>query len=46
MYFQGFYLGGELLFLGFVLTAGAMALWFRDITLEGIYLIIFFLIFL
>lgn len=35
MYFQGFYLGGELLFLGFVLTASAMTLWFRDIVLEG-----------
>ena len=36
MYFQGFFLGGELLFLGFVLTTSAMALWFRDCVIEGI----------
>jgi len=35
MYFQGFFLGGELLTLGFVLTASAMALWFRDCVIEG-----------
>lgn len=35
LYFQGFYLGGELLSLGFVLTASAMALWFRDCVIEG-----------
>jgi len=35
MYFQGFFLGGELLSLGFVLTASAMALWFRDCVIEG-----------
>lgn len=35
MYFQGFFLGGELLSLGFFLTASAMALWFRDCVIEG-----------
>ena len=35
LYFQGFLLGGELLSLGFVLTASAMALWFRDCVIEG-----------
>jgi cytochrome c oxidase subunit 3 len=35
LYFQGFFLGGELLSLGFVLTASAMALWFRDCVIEG-----------
>jgi len=38
LYFQGFFLGGELLSLGFVLTASAMALWFRDCVIEGTYL--------
>lgn len=36
LYFQGFYLGGEFLFLGFVLTASAMTLWFNDVIIEGI----------
>ena len=35
LYFQGFFLGGELLSLGFFLTASAMALWFRDCVIEG-----------
>jgi cytochrome c oxidase subunit 3 len=38
LYFQGFYLGGEFLFLGFVLTASAMTLWFNDVVIEGTYL--------
>jgi hypothetical protein len=35
LYFQGFFLGGELLSLGFFLTGSAMALWFRDCVIEG-----------
>lgn len=38
LYFHGFVHGGELLFLGFVLTAGGMTLWFRDVITEGTYL--------
>ena len=37
LYFQGFYLGGEFLFLGFVLTAYGMTLWLRDVTTEATY---------
>ena len=35
MYFHGFANGGELLTLGFCLTAGGMILWFRDVITEG-----------
>ena len=35
MYFHGFANGGELLTLGFCLTAGGMILWFRDVIVEG-----------
>jgi cytochrome c oxidase subunit 3 len=38
MYFHGFPFGGELLLLGFILTASAMILWFKDIIVEGTYL--------
>ena len=38
MYFHGFANGGELLTLGFCLTAGGMILWFRDVITEGTYL--------
>jgi cytochrome c oxidase subunit 3 len=38
LYFQGFSMGGELLALGFVLTAAGMILWFRDVITEGTYL--------
>ena len=38
LYFHGFPFGGELLFLGFVLTASAMILWFKDIIVEATYL--------
>lgn len=38
MYFHGYENGGSLLSLGFVLTAFAMILWFRDVILEGTYL--------
>lgn len=38
LYFHGFPFGGELLILGFVLTVSAMALWFRDVIVEGTYL--------
>jgi cytochrome c oxidase subunit 3 len=37
-YFQGFALGGELLLLGFILTASVMILWFKDIITEATYL--------
>ena len=37
MYFHGFANGGELLTLGFCLTAGGMILWFRDVIAEGTY---------
>ncbi|CCA78109.1 Cytochrome c oxidase subunit 3 (mitochondrion) [Serendipita indica DSM 11827] len=37
-YFQGFPFGGELLLLGFVLTASVMILWFKDIVIERTYL--------
>jgi len=37
-YFQGFPFGGELLLLGFVLTASVMILWFKDIVVEATYL--------
>lgn len=37
-YFQGFPFGGELLLLGFVLTASVMILWFKDIVIEATYL--------
>ena len=36
MFMQGFANGGLLLFIGFILTATGMALWFSDITIEGI----------
>lgn len=35
LYMHGFVNGGELLSLGFLLTAGGMTLWFRDIITEG-----------
>jgi cytochrome c oxidase subunit 3 len=35
LYMHGFVGGGLLLTLGFVLTAFAMTLWFRDIIAEG-----------
>ena len=35
LYMHGFVNGGELLLLGFLLTAGGMTLWFRDILTEG-----------
>lgn len=35
MYMQGFNYGGYLLNLGFILTATGMALWFRDVIVEG-----------
>jgi len=35
LYMHGFVSGGLLLSLGFILTASAMALWFRDIIAEG-----------
>lgn len=35
LYMHGFVSGGLLLTLGFVLTASAMTLWFRDIIAEG-----------
>ncbi len=38
LYFHGFPFGGEILLLGFILTCSAMALWFRDVILEGTYL--------
>jgi cytochrome c oxidase subunit 3 len=38
LYFHGFTNGGSLLTLGFVLTASAMILWFRDVIVEGTYL--------
>ena len=38
MYMQGFNYGGYLLNLGFILTATGMALWFRDVIVEGTYL--------
>lgn len=38
MYFHGFENGGNLLSLGFFLTAFAMVLWFRDVILEGTFL--------
>ena len=37
MYMHGFPQGNTVLELGFILTAGGMALWFRDITTEGTY---------
>lgn len=38
MYFHGFSNGGNLLTLGFLLTASGMILWFRDVVAEGTYL--------
>ena len=38
MYFHGYYNGGNLLSVGFILTAGGMILWFRDVIMEGTYL--------
>lgn len=38
LYMHGFVNGGELLTLGFLLTAGGMTLWFRDVVTEGTYL--------
>nr|UEV87064.1 cytochrome c oxidase subunit 3 [Grifola frondosa] len=38
MYMQGYPNGGSLLTLGFILTTYGMALWFRDIIIEGTYL--------
>ena len=35
MYFHGYENGGSLLALGFILTAFAMVLWFRDVIMEG-----------
>lgn len=36
MYFHGYYNGGLILSLGFVLTLSGMSLWFRDVITEGI----------
>jgi|ERR1700742_368841 len=38
LYFHGFANGGELLILGFTLTAAGMILWFRDVITESTYL--------
>ena len=38
LYMHGFYLGGSLLTLGFVLTCFGMILWFRDVITESTYL--------
>nr|YP_009486095.1 cytochrome c oxidase subunit 3 [Cantharellus lutescens]AWA82221.1 cytochrome c oxidase subunit 3 [Cantharellus lutescens] len=38
LYMHGFANGGTLLTLGFLLTAGAMTLWFRDVVTESTYL--------
>ena len=38
MYMHGFPYGGYLLNLGFILTSTGMALWFRDVIIEGTYL--------
>jgi len=38
MYFHGYANGGILLSLGFILTASAMILWFKDVIFEGTYL--------
>ena len=38
MYMHGFPYGGYLLNLGFILTSTGMALWFRDVIVEGTYL--------
>ena len=38
MYFHGYSNGGSLLLVGFILTAGGMILWFRDVITEGTYL--------
>lgn len=38
LYFHGFNNGGHLLLLGFILTASAMTLWFKDVIFEGTYL--------
>jgi cytochrome c oxidase subunit 3 len=35
LYFHGFNDGGNLLLLGFILTASAMTLWFKDVIFEG-----------
>jgi cytochrome c oxidase subunit 3 len=45
LYMHGFVNGGELLLLGFILTAGAMTLWFRDILTEGTITSYFYFIF-
>ncbi len=38
LYFHGFSLGGDLLLLGFILTASCFVFWFKDIIIEGTYL--------
>jgi len=38
LFFHGFPFGGEILILGFMLTISSMALWFKDVILEGTYL--------
>jgi cytochrome c oxidase subunit 3 len=38
LYMHGFQNGGQVLTLGFVLTASGMALWFRDVITEGTFL--------
>jgi len=38
LYFHGFNNGGNLLTLGFLLTASGMIFWFRDVIVEGTYL--------
>lgn len=38
MCFHGYANGGKLLFLGFILTATVMTLWFKDVITEGTYL--------
>ena len=41
MYMHGFSNGGSVLTLGFLLTASGMALWFRDVIVEGTALSLF-----
>jgi cytochrome c oxidase subunit 3 len=35
MYMHGFFYGGNILFLGFILTVSGSTLWFRDVITEG-----------
>ena len=38
MYFHGYSNGGFFLFIGFILTASSMIMWFRDVITEDTYL--------